>query len=403
MHTPLEIILGADQLPARHARRTQLFEWAQWVFGRATPYPLTRIGWIDALRAAVCLCIVAGHNGVPAWLGEASGGGSAFDAFNRYRPGTECFLAVSGFFLGYMLRSRGTPTFSVRGFLHSRVIRLAVPYWAAVTLAYLLWLAAAWAVEGYRPPPSAAGVVADYLFVTDLVGSPWAVYSFWSLATLFQAYFLWTGLFWVVRLSFLAAGDPHYHRRTTAVLSALAVGLVGWGGWVLTLPHSGARWMLPENVAYLAAGWLVYQAVVGQAGRWVVPFAVGVLFAAGVASGSPRPVYAAAVAVVLAVAARAGTTNLPRPARWLAVVGTYSFSIYLTHGFVGAKVYRLADRLGCPATAATAVALFALTVAVSVGRGVAFYHLVEKRVFAGMRPPTSESSGTRSGPAPRGG
>ncbi len=403
MHTPLEIILGPDQLTARRPRRTRPAEWVQWAFGRAAPHALTRIGWIDAIRAAVCLCIVAGHNGVPAWLGETSGVRPAFEAFNKFRPGTECFMAVSGFFLGYMLRPRGTPTFSVRGFLHSRVIRLAVPYWVAVTLAYLVWLAAAWAVEGYRPPPDAVRVAADYLFLSDLVDSPWAVYSFWSLTTLFQAYFLWTGLFWLVRQGLLAAGDPHYHRRTTAVLTALAVGLVGWGGWVLTVPHHGARWMLPESAAYLAAGWLVYQAVVGEAGRWVVPFAAGVLVAAGVMSGSPRPGFATAVVVGLAVAARAGAASLPRPARWLAMLGTYSFSVYLTHGFVGHKVYRLADQLGCPATAGTAVALFALTVAVSVGLGVAFYHLVEKRVFAGLRPATSASSGTRSDPAPRGG
>jgi peptidoglycan/LPS O-acetylase OafA/YrhL len=403
LHTPLEIILRADHLAARHPRRTRPTEWVRWVSGRAAPHALTRIGWIDVIRAVVCLCIVAGHNGLPAGLGAESGVGPVFDTFNRFRPGTECFMAVSGFFLGHMLRPRGTPTFSVRGFLHSRVIRLAVPYWVAVTLAYLLWLAAAWLVEGYRTPPSAAGVAADYLFVTDLVGSPWAVYSFWSLATLFQAYFLWTGLFWAVRQGFLAAGTPRPHGRTTAVLSALAVGLVAWGGWVLMFPRHGVRWMLPENAAYLAAGWLVYQTVVGQVGRWVVPFVAGVLFAAGVVSGSPRPVYAAAVAVVLAVAARAGTANLPRPARWLAVVGTYSFSIYLTHGFVGHKVYRLTDQLGWPANAVTAVALFALTVAVSVGLGVAFYHLVERRVFAGMPAPTAASSGTRSGLAPRGG
>lgn len=379
MASSLEIVLPPNY-PSLVEPKRRPDTLLTWLFGRVEPAALGRLSAVDLVRGFVCLSIVLGHNGLHPSLWTVPAFGSTFVTWNAFRPGTECFMVLSGFFLGHMLRPRAAPTFSVGRFLWGRLVRLAVPFWVALTLVYCYALFAAHVLPLHRPPPTVAAAVADFLFVSDLAGTPRASHTFWSLAVLLQAYFLWTALFWLVRWGFLRVRTPNAHRRAVGVLNVLAAAAFGVGLAVLAWGDriDTSRWMLLGNLAYLAAGWLTYQTATGTAGRWVLPACAAGLVTAAVAQSAVRPVYAAAVAAVLLGVVGLGTFRVPGGLRWLAVVGGWSFSIYLTHGLIGHKLFGLALSEGRPIGVAGAAGLSALTVAACVLLGAAFHWLVEK-------------------------
>jgi peptidoglycan/LPS O-acetylase OafA/YrhL len=374
MPSSLEIILPPDY-PARVKPRPSPHPLA-WLLGRAEPVALGRLGVIDLIRGFVCLNIMIGHNGLPPALQSAV---PAFQVWNANRPGVECFMVLSGFFLAHMLRSRAEPVFSVGGFLRGRLLRLALPLWVALAVMYGVWAAVAVLSPAARAWPTPAGALAEFLFLSDVAGTPYASYTYWSLAALFQAYFIWSAVFWLVRRRHLRTRPADHHRRTLGVLTALAAGLfvvgvwrLGGGGWFYQ-----TRWLLVGQLAYLAAGWLVYQVAVGRAGRWVVPACVLALAGVAVVQVAVRPLFAAALLLVLVGAAALGDVRPPAGARWLAAVGRWSFSIYLTHGMIGHKLFLLTAAERWPVDGWTVAGVAAATVAAGVLLGAVFHRLVE--------------------------
>jgi peptidoglycan/LPS O-acetylase OafA/YrhL len=212
--------------------------------------------------------------------------------------------------------------------------------------------------------------------VSDLLGTNWPSYTFWSLCTLFQAYFLWLVLYGLIGYG-LTADDPNQrHRQTTRLLSSIAFALFVVGGWMLQSGR-GIGWMLPTNMAYIASGWLVYQMVIGEFGRWIIPWVISVFFAAAFTSNSVRPIYAALTLLALAVAVRMEHFQVWKPFQWLTLVSTWSYSIYLTHGLVGHKIFWFAEELGISMSSGVAVAIAVVTVIASIALGSIFHRLVE--------------------------
>jgi peptidoglycan/LPS O-acetylase OafA/YrhL len=350
-----------------------------------------RIGAVDLLRAVVCLSVVAWH-AAAAWVAEP---GPAYELAGQLRPGVECFLLLSGFFLAHTFRPSGRNRLSVARFLARRVLRLAAPYWVAVGL-FTLFTATAYLYTGRDVSwPFLAEFLSRLLFVSDLVGydQPPLVWSFyWSMISLFQFYILWAALFWVTRRALLAAGRKDFHEGAVSMMTVAAgvvfvvsgVGLLT--GRVHTLQGGGpAGWMLPTAALYLAAGAILYQAFRRAVGPAVLVALLVSLVALGVAASNLRPVWAAAAGAGLFWLARSGPAVGVRGFGWLSAIGHRSFSIYLVHGLVLAVLDVACRHLGLPVAGYWESVVIVLAVGLSVGAGFVFYRLVEAPLAGAAR------------------
>jgi peptidoglycan/LPS O-acetylase OafA/YrhL len=355
--------------------------------------PTWRIGAIDLLRAVVCVSILTRHAGAE-WLTAL---GPGYQLAPHLRPGVECFLLLSGFFLAHMFRPSDRNRLSVRQFLTRRALRLAAPYWVAVAL-FTLVTAASYLHAG-RGLSWSFGLefLGRVLFISDLIGydRPGLCWSFyWSLISLFQFYILWTALFWLVRWGFLAAGREDFHGRTLSVMTLAAGAIVAVSAWavvtgqVRSLPlHSGASgWMLPSTALYLATGVVVYQAARRSVGPATFVSLIGTLVSVGVLTADSRPIWAAAAGAVLFALARSGPARPVPGFGWVSAIGRRSFSIYLVHGLVLSVLEAAARQLGLPSWAdRPGPAAVGLAVGLSVAAGFLFYRLVEAPLAGAAR------------------
>lgn len=337
---------------------------------------------MNVLRGVVCLSVTALHF---AFLLEKSGG-RWVEWLLHVRPGVESFFVLSGYFLALSYRELPTDVhFSVPRLVGRRLLRLLVPYWTAMGLVFLVpvWRMFVPAATPY-PPPTLGEVLANLLCVCDLTGQPFALFTFWSLATLLQLHLLWAATFWLVRWAFLWRTDGRHHARTLTVIQAVCLAATAVSWWLAFGSAADAAsppWRLAVWFVYAGVGSAAYWAVRQPAWRWVAA-ALGLALAVGaVVSGSMRPVFGLATTAVLLL-----LNFQPLPIRtWvgraLAAVGNRSYSVYLVHGIVGYRVMTALGWAGVPAGGWGAVVLFAAGMAASVAAGAVFFRLVERPVL----------------------
>jgi peptidoglycan/LPS O-acetylase OafA/YrhL len=281
---------------------------------------------VDALRAVAALAVCLFHFTPAAGLTEAS----LLRPFAFYgQLGVEVFFVISGFIIPYSLARSGYTIAALPGFLARRLIRLEPPYLASIAIA----LALAHAVSVLRDAPvnwSWAQLVAHPLYLNGFAGLPWLNAAYWTLAIELQFYVLIglllprilgastlalaAGLAVCLLLAVLVPSDPLDAPRTTVtILPHLPVFAVG----VVTFAMLSGRLSKPAYSSMLAA--------VGT----------GLLFTRDLG------VMLATVLPAIAIA----TVRMPRNAA-LAWLGATSYSIYLLHFPIGARVVNLASSLG---------------------------------------------------------
>ncbi|MDQ1548102.1 MAG: hypothetical protein QOH69_3006 [Actinomycetota bacterium] len=297
-----------------------------------------RIVGLDGIRGLAALYVVLYHIFLRAWPGGAAAHAPLWAAWlDNGRAAVIVFIAVSGFSLAISPARSGWRFASIREYARRRAWRILPPYWAALGFSLLMvWFVLAqpgWAV------PDGKSVVVYGLLVQDAVETGSPNRAFWSIAIEAQLYILLPVLLLIVR---------QFSAIAMAALVAAIVATIG-----LLAPHfSWANDALVKFTPDLA-----------------VLFAVGVL-AAGIVSASERVrsqpwgwfALAAVVPVIVLISIKgeawsnanlfwvdlasapaigcilaAIATSRPRivvrilNTRPLRSLGSFSYSLYLTH------------------------------------------------------------------------
>lgn len=303
------------------------------------PSPLpSRIVGLDGIRGLAALFVVMNHIFLRAWPGYPVdhapfwAGGFIYGRF-----AVVVFIALSGFSLGLGPARSGWRFDSIPEFARRRAWRILPPYWAALAFSLVMtWFVLAqpgWAM------PDGESVVVYGLLLQDVIPAAIPNRAFWSIAVEAQLYVLLPLLLLIIR-----------RRSTVAMVAAVTVVVVTIG-------------MLAQRAP------LLNLALVSVAPDLAVVFAVGVL-AAGIVAADDRNrsrpwaafALAAAIPVVALTIAKGSTwtiqnlfwvdlawapaigcflaavaTSRPGPfvrlldARPLRGLGSFSYSLYLTH------------------------------------------------------------------------
>jgi peptidoglycan/LPS O-acetylase OafA/YrhL len=337
-----------------------------------------RLAGLDGIRGLAALFVVLNHVFLRAFPGYPVNRAPLWASWFIYgRFAVVVFIVLSGFSLAVSPARHGWRLGGLAQFARRRAWRILPPYWAALVFS----LAMTWFVVAQPgwPVPTAKSVVVDGLLLQDLVTAPSPNRAFWSIAVEAQLY---------VALPLLLL----LTRRFGALAMVAAVTLV--------VTSMGALGEQQQTV-----GSLVTQLTPDLA----VLFATGVL-AAGVVSATPRVrslpwhwlALAAAVPAVVAVAVEGSVWTidhlfwvdmalgpaigcllaavaLGRPSRLVSVLdtrllrglGSFSYSLYLTHAPIVIAIYYglVAGRVP------TGVPTFLLMAAVAVPVTVVFARL----------------------------
>jgi peptidoglycan/LPS O-acetylase OafA/YrhL len=354
-----------------------------------TPAPLAPATWdgarlaaVDPIRGVVCLVIVFVHlYSVTLHDRLAQLVGPVVDYVVTYlRPGFESFFVVAGFFLAHSFRRSESHYLSVSRFLGRRLLRLALPYWAALALATLDRLLPNLLLGHHNSVPGWGELAAQALFIQDLCGVPNASPVFWSMATLVQYFVIWVAAFWLVRWFARQTRLAAYQEWTERVVRELTV-LAFLGSLAVVLAGVHTEWGLPRNALYLALGSVVYWSARGRVGRWMPAAMLATTLAAAAWGGHIRLVFAALTAVLLYASVTHPAASLAsRPLRWLGFLGERSYSLYLTHAIVGYRVLNLSNHIE-PLTTPVVLALTAAALAACLAFACLFYRYVERPVL----------------------
>ena len=306
-----------------------------------------RLVGLDGIRGLAALYVVVNHIFLRAFPGYPADIAPFWASGFRYgRFAVVVFIVLSGFSLSVGPARAGWHLGGIRKFAHRRAWRILPPYWAALGFSLLMtWFVLA---QPGWPVPTAKSVAVNGLLVQDVLAAPSPNRAFWSIAIEAQLYLIFPLLILAVRrfgvcamVALVAApvlalgirgatGDRAATQLLTqytpdlAVLFAIGVAAAGilttterrrarpwhWYGLALAVPAlaliawRGPVWSI-DNLFWLDLAF-------GPA--------IGCLLAA-VATGRPRPLV--------------GLLG-SRPLRRL---GSFSYSLYLTHAPIVIAVY----------------------------------------------------------------
>jgi peptidoglycan/LPS O-acetylase OafA/YrhL len=337
---PVPAVPRADRAPGRTATAPAANR------GPGQIHPGSRIVGLDGIRGLAALFVVMNHIYLRAWPGYPVVRAPFWAAeFSYGRFAVVVFIVLSGFSLGLAPARSGWRFDSVGTFARRRAWRILPPYWAALCFSLgMTWYVLAqpgWAV------PDGRSVLVYGLLVQDAVPAAVPNRAFWSIAVEAQLYVLLPLLLLII-------------RRVSAIAMVATVAAV-----VLTIGVLGPHVLLLND------------ALIRFTPDLVVLFAIGVL-AAGIGTASVRNrsrpwagfAVAAAVPVVALIVVAGSTwsnthlfwldlawgpaigcllaavaTSRPRPlvrllgSRPLRGLGSFSYSLYLTHAPVVIAVY----------------------------------------------------------------
>jgi peptidoglycan/LPS O-acetylase OafA/YrhL len=341
-----------------------------------------RVRGLDGIRGLAALFVVVNHIYLRAWPGYPQVRAPFWAAGFIYgRFAVVVFIVLSGFSLSVAPARAGWRLAGVAEFARRRAWRILPPYWAALVFSALMtWFVVA---QPGWPTPDAKSMLVNGLLVQDIVAAPSPNRAFWSIAIEAQLYVLFPLLVLAVR-----------RLHPAAMLGAVAVPVLTIG--ILGEAHVGA------------ASRLVTQYTPDLA----VPFAIGVV-AAGILTGSDRlralpwhwfaaglsaPVVAligwqgsvwtidnlfwvdlslgpGIACLLIAVATQRRPLGRVLDARPLRSLGSFSYSLYLTHAPIVIAVYYGVLRGWVPAGTPTFLIMCAVVVPLTVGFA---------RLFAGV-------------------
>jgi peptidoglycan/LPS O-acetylase OafA/YrhL len=297
-----------------------------------------RIVGLDGIRGLAALFVVLNHVFLRAWPGYPVDHAPFWAAGFIYgRFAVVVFIALSGFSLGLAPARAGWRFDSVVTFARRRAWRILPPYWAALGFSLLMtWHVLAqpgWA------RPDGRSVLVYGLLAQDAIPAGSPNRAFWSIAIEVQLYVLLPLLLLLVR------------RTSASAMAAVVAGIVvtvGLLGPHATLLNDALTMFTPDLAVLFAVGVLAAGIVTAsdraRARPWawyalVASIPVVALIAAKGTTWSNLNLFwvdlawAPAIACFLAAVA----TSRPRPvvrvldARPLRSLGSFSYSLYLTH------------------------------------------------------------------------
>jgi peptidoglycan/LPS O-acetylase OafA/YrhL len=333
-----------------------------------------RIAGLDGIRGLAALFVVVNHIFLRAWPGYPVDHAPLWAAGFIYgRFAVIVFIALSGFSLGLGPARSGWRFDSIAAFARRRAWRILPPYWAALGFSLLMtWFVLA---QPGHPVPDGGSVVVYGLLLQDLVPTGSPNRAFWSIAVEAQLYVLLPLLLLAVR----RAGAVAMVAAVTAVV--VPIGLLG----AYLTPVSLALTALTPDLAVLFAIGVCAAGIVAADDRirrlpWAVlavlsavpvltlialkgsTWTIGNLFWVDLAWGPAL----GCLLVAVATARRSPAVRL-LDTRALRSLGSFSYSLYLTHApIVIAVSYGLV--LGrVPSGTPTFLVLVAVLLPVTVG------------------------------------
>jgi peptidoglycan/LPS O-acetylase OafA/YrhL len=306
-----------------------------------------RLVGLDGIRGIAALFVVVNHiflRAFPGYPANHAPGWAAGFIYGRFA--VVVFIVLSGFSLAVGPARAGWRLGGVSTFAHRRAWRILPPYWAALGFSlFMTWFVVA---QPGWPTPTGRSVVVSGLLVQDVFAVPSPNRAFWSIAIEAQLYIVFPLLILAMRrlnvFAMLAAVAAPV--LTLGILSAAHVGTannlvnqytpdlavlfaigVAAGGIVNSADHRRTR---PWHWYALALAAPVFALIAWQGSTWTITNYFWVDMAFG-----------PAIACLLAAIA----TRRPRPlVRLLDTyplrrLGSFSYSLYLTHAPIVIAVY----------------------------------------------------------------
>ena len=304
-----------------------------------------RLAGLDGIRGLAALYVVVNHVFLRAFPGYPVDHAPFWAAWFIYgRFAVVVFIVLSGFSLALSPARHGWRLDAVSSFARRRARRILPAYWAALAFS----LAVAWLIvpQPGRGVPNSTSVVVNGLLVQNIVPAHSPNAAFWSMAVEVQLYIAFPVLLLIVRrwgaivmlatvtvvVAAVGIVGPHIAHLDTFVIQSppdlaalfaagmLAAGIVG---------ASRARRQWPWPRLALAAAAPVLATVWWQGSVWTLDHLYWVDLALG-----------PAIACLLAGLATGRPAALVRllEARPIRSLGSFSYSLYLTHAPVVAIV-----------------------------------------------------------------
>jgi peptidoglycan/LPS O-acetylase OafA/YrhL len=237
--------------------------------------------------------------------------------------GVEVFFVISGFIIPYALYRGNYRLGSDWGrFVVKRIIRLDPPYLIAAVMALVLWYLSSLApgFRGGAPDISLIQIGLHLGYLNSIFDYQWFNPVFWTLAIEFQFYLLLSLIF-----PLLIVANPIWRLSVLAALCALAF---IFPSQVFVFKH------LFLFIAGIAA--FQYSCRLATMGEYFSVLVVATLLASVIMN-----VTIAMIAICTSLVI--SFVNVRR-FKWLAYLGTISYSLYLVHVPVGGRVINLGIR-----------------------------------------------------------
>ncbi|MCA9680380.1 MAG: acyltransferase, partial [Myxococcales bacterium] len=342
--------------------------------GTAAPSSHRRLPSLDGLRAISIALVIFSHllgtRGFP--LGERAMGSTGDVGY----LGVRVFFVISGFLITNLLlgEHERTGTVSLRGFYIRRAFRIFPAFYAFVAAMVIAGLLGG--IEVHR-----SDVLHAVTYTTNYhyVDRSWELGHMWSLSIEEQFYLLWPALF-------LVAGPRHIGKVALAMIAlAPVLRVVAW----FTMPYRDDVIMeaYPCVMDSIAAGSLMaalrlrlddsarYQRFLRSPLFWLVPVIVVLANLPGrVALNYTVDITVQNLGIALCVdrfvRVTAGPIHRFLNLRWLAYVGTLSYSIYLwQEPFLNHRAH-------------TSFTAWPINLTLALVCAVTSYYLVERPFFA---------------------
>jgi peptidoglycan/LPS O-acetylase OafA/YrhL len=311
------------------------------------PASQQRIAGLDGIRGLAALFVVVNHIFLRAFPGYPVNHAPFWAAGFIYgRFAVIVFIVVSGFSLSVSAARAGWSVGGVWRFAHRRAWRILPPYWAALAFSLAMtWFVVAqpgWAV------PTGRSVAVNGLLVQDVVAAPSPNRAFWSIAIEVQLYVVFPLLVLAMRrlnvyamlgaiaapvltVGVCAAADVGSARALVAqytpdlaVLFAIGIAAAG----IVTATHRRSNLPWQRFALVLAAP--VVTLIAWRGSAWTIHNYFWVDLAWGPAIG--------ALIAALAVG-RPRSLLRVLDAHPLRTLGSFSYSLYLTHAPIVIAVY----------------------------------------------------------------
>lgn len=347
-----------------------------------------RLAFVDALKAVAVQFIVLHHL---AFYGPLSD--NAYDLAvgpivwlsQDGRMAVQAFLVIGGFLAARAMAPGGTLlTDRPLGLLGRRYLQLVAPYLAALVVAIALTaLARALLGDHYAipAPPTPGSLVAHALLLHSILGYDGLSAGVWYIAIDFQLFAMLLGTLWLARRA--RGARDRVPEVGLLLVTALALASL----YLFNRNPELDIWGLYFFGAY-ALGVLTYWATArGQAAPWLGWVVLGVVAALWL-DFRARILVAFAVALALGLARYLGFIETWPRSRWVAALGTISYSVFLIHFPVCLVVGGLVTRFGSEDPWLNLAGMGIAWLA-SLGAGALFYRLVEspaRRRFRLARP-----------------